>query len=104
MREGKGDYMGEITVTFSEYIKEQMEFANRHVENGFCRVHTKTYGEGFRKEFQLQDGARWYEITMPVTEEISAETHGIAVKANVKLWRTQYWSSENEEIKCFYEQ
>lgn len=96
--------MGEITVTFSEYFKEQMEFANRHIQNGACSYHTKPYGNGFQSTFRWKDGAQWNEITEPVTEEIAVETHGIVVKANAKLWKTTFWSTENAEIKCFYEQ
>lgn len=81
--------MGEIIVTVNEYIKEHIEFANRHVENGPCKIET-TYtrsGNGLRKVFRWEDGARWYEVT-ELTEN---------------GWRTEYWSSEIGDSKVFYE-
>lgn len=96
--------MGEITVTFSEYVKEHTEFANKHIVGGACTYHSKPYGNGIQRIFRWKDGAQWNEIVEPITEETTVETHGIVVRADVKLWRTQYWSTESAEIKCFYEQ
>lgn len=96
--------MGEITVTVSEYLKEHVEFVNEHNENGACKYSSIPYKDGILRTFQWEDGARWQEITVPITEKKMVETHGIVVKANVKIWRTEYWSSESEKIKCFYEQ
>lgn len=96
--------MGEKTVTFSEYLKEHTEFANRHVATGFCGYQFKQDGEKIMREFRWDDGAFWHEETEQVIEKTNVETHGLIVKANVKLWKTTYWSSENHELKCFYEQ
>lgn len=97
--------MGETTVTVREYLKEQAEFINKHSVNGSCEVHTKHLEcGGYSRKAQWQDGAFWIETTMPVIETKTIEAHGIVVKANVKLWRTEYWSSESTDVKCFYEQ
>lgn len=96
--------MGETVVTFGEYIKEHIEFVNKHNTGGNFKYHTKTADKGFQRTFQWDNGAQWNEVTYPITEETSVETHGIVVKANVKIWCTEYWSTESKEIKCFYEQ
>lgn len=93
MRKGKGDYMGEITVTFSEYFKEQIKFVNKHNKNGVCKVvTTQTDSGGLCKEFRWEDGGVFRHTWHEETELISG------------VWRTVYWSSDNYTRKCFYEQ
>lgn len=81
--------MGEITVTFSEYFKEQIKFVNKHNKNGVCKVvTTPTDNGGLSKVFRWEDGASWHEETELI----------------LGVWRTVYWSSDNYTSKCFYEQ
>lgn len=79
--------MRETVVTFGRYIKEHINFVNKHNENGTCKYFSKPCGNGFRREFHWQDGASWYEV----------------VELIGGLWRTEYWSTENFASKVFYE-
>ena len=79
--------------TFQEYMTQKAEFFKKH---GECRVidHGMKVNDSYFKTYAFEDGARWYELSGPVVEDVPVEVHGVKVTASVKLFRTEYWSSE----------
>lgn len=92
-----------MTVTYGEYLKEQATFAQKHNKKSECRIYTSPMVENrYHKEYCWENGANWYEVTELITEEKEVEAHGIIFKVEVKMWRTEYWSTESGS-KYFYE-
>ena len=91
------------TVTYEEYSKELKAFAKKHNEKGDMKVYSSLWEDDhYHKEYCWEDGATFYEVVDLITEMAEAEVHGIKVKVPVKLYRTEYWSTEAPS-KYFYE-
>ena len=80
-------------VAFEQYMKEKTEFFHKH---GEFRVHDKGMDktDHYFKSYAFGDGALWCEVSGPVYEHVPVEVHGVRMTASVKLFRTEYWSSE----------
>ena len=79
--------------TFQEYMTQKAEFFKKH---GECRIHDHGMksNDSYFKVYDFEDGANWCELSGPVFEGVTVEVRGIKVKTSVKLFRTEYWSSE----------
>ena len=85
---------------FDEYMKDKAEFFKKH---GDYKLHDSGMSQnGYLKSYCFDDGADFYELCGPVTEEVEVELHGVKAKVPVKLFRTEYWSSEDSS-KFYYE-
>ena len=78
---------------YNEYVTERVDFFKRH---GECRVHDHGMngGDRYAKTYAFEDGAIWCEVSGPVFEDVQVEVKGVKTTATVKLFRTEYWSSE----------
>ena len=91
-----------MTVSYKEYNEELTRFAKKHNEKGDCRIYTSGMENNkYHKEYCWEDGANWYEVTELITEIKEVETHGMTFKVNIKMWRTEFWSTESGS-KYFY--
>lgn len=81
------------TVDFKTYYEDRCEFNKKH---GNYRVedYGMTSDDTYRKELIYDDGAIFYEVCRPVYEEAEVEVKGIKIKVKVKLFCTEYWSTE----------
>ena len=92
-----------MTTTYGEYLKEQMTFAKKHNAKSECKIYTSPMENNrYHKEYCWEDGANWYEISELITETVEVAVHGLTMKVNVEMWRTEYWSTESGS-KFFYE-
>lgn len=91
------------TVTFAEFDKEYTAFAIKHNKKAERFEETYMTNGVIHKIVSWSDGATWWEITeTEYSEEVEIEVHGIKVKVNVPLRKTEYWSTESKS-KYFYE-
>ncbi len=92
-----------MTVTFEEYMKDKIAFAQKHNKKAECRTYTSPMvNNAYHKEMCWSDGHSFYEATELIKENIEVEAHGIKTTVAVEFWRTEYWSTEAQS-KYFYE-
>lgn len=91
-----------MTTTYKEYSEERKTFFEKH-DNDYC-IYTSSLDEynRYTKVYQFIDGAVWYELMTPVIETKVVEICKVNVEVEVKLLKTEYWSSESES-KYYYE-
>lgn len=66
-------------------------------------VDTSAFENGsYVKTYTFEDGAEFYESSRYVWENGIVNVKNIAFYQSVKLFKTEYWSTESE-TKCFYE-
>jgi hypothetical protein len=87
-------------MTMSEYIKAKAKFAKKH---GGFRETSDLMGEMVQKQQVFDDGAVWYEVTMPVIETAKFTVRGLPMTTKVKLHRTEFWNTDDHTSKYLYE-
>ena len=93
-----------MVVHYDEYSKAKSAFLRKHDSN--FRIDTSpmdSYGV-YHKEYVCRDGAVWYEVMSPeyVTEIV--EIKFARCKVEVKMLKTEFWSSDDAQSKYYYEQ
>lgn len=90
-----------MTVTYKEYEADKKKFFEKHGYD--YRVDTsQMMDERYAKTYLFEDGATWYELMCAeyVTEVV--ELKKVKVQVSVKMFKTEYWSSE-EGSRFYYE-
>ena len=92
-----------MTVTATRYRYERDMFFKKH-KNDF-ELQTSPMDEygTYHKEYVFTDGAIWYEVMSPeyVTQEVEVKLCKVTVE--IKMFRTEFWSSDNASSKFYYE-
>lgn len=92
-----------MTVTDVRYRYEREMFFRKH--NCDFEVQTSQMDEYgmYHKEYIFADGAIWYEVMSPeyVKEEVNIKLCKVTVE--VKMFRTEFWSSDDSVSKFYYE-
>lgn len=91
-----------MTVDYKEYDKTRKEFFKKHTLD---RVETSSMNEYgvYHKEYICEDGAIFYEVMGPEYCRQVIEFRGIPIEVEAKLFRTEYWSSDDAQSKYYYE-
>ena len=91
-------------MTYHEYSLEKRGFFERHDYD--YQVETSPMDEYgvYHKEYICSDGAIWYERMSPEWVSETVEIKHATVKVEVKMFRTEFWSTDNAESKYYYEQ
>lgn len=92
-----------MTVTYEEYDKDKRNFFKKH--NNDFKVTTSPmdeYGRYF-KEYSFSDNAVWYESMSPTYEKGTVEIKKVSVEVQVKMFRTEYWNTEDSKSKFYYQ-
>lgn len=98
-----------MTVNYETYDNEKMNFIRKYGKKYDWTIDTSPMNEYgvYYKTYIFENGASWYERMSPVykSKEVETEIEGITVKATikVKLFQTEFWSSDNAESKIYYE-
>lgn len=91
-----------MVVTYNEYMEDKKAFFEKHDYD--YTVDTSSMDEYGRyyKTYNFTDGAQWYEAMSPeyVTETIEVKL--VKIDVDIKLFRTEYWSTESGS-KYYYE-
>ena len=90
-------------MTSREYWDKKMAFFKKHPMD---TVHTSpmdSYG-CYSKTYVCEDGAQWFESNgiVPVTERVVVR--GVSVEVTVKLFRTEFWNTEEAGTGVLYEE
>lgn len=88
---------------YNTYKEMKMAFIKKH--HGDFTIHTSSLDEynRYHKEYVFTDGAIWYEIMSPETVMSSAEVKGVRVQFEAKLFKTEFWSSDDAQSRTYYE-
>ena len=62
-----------------------------------------SYGRWY-KDYTFADGANWHEDYYPTWETGIAIVHDVEVPVDVKMLRTEYYSTDDAESRYIYEQ
>lgn len=91
-----------MTVSYKQYEQERKAFFEKHDYD--YRVETSQMDEYGRyyKTYMFEDGAVWYEAMSPTFEKVEVEVQLVKVTVEVKMLRTEYWSTETKS-KYYYE-
>lgn len=84
------------------YNETFMEFFKNHKESDFKIETSPMVDNVYYKHYIFDDGAIWYERTDYVVEKATAECKGIQFTVDVKLQRTEYFSSDDAKSRYFY--
>ena len=92
-----------MTVTDVRYRYERDMFFKKH-KNDF-EVQTSPMDECgvYHKEYVFTDGAIWYEVMSPEYVKQEVEIKLCKVTVEVKMFRTEFWSSDDSVSKFYYE-
>ena len=92
-----------MTVNYQEYAKLKNEFFKKHdFDYGIKTSQMDEYGQ-YHKEYLFLDDAVWYESYRPTFEKVEIEVKKVKVEIEVKLFCTEFWSTDDSNSKCMYE-
>ena len=92
-----------MTVDYKEYMTEKMDFISKH-DHDYELITSPMDDYGcYYKTYCFKDGAIWYEKMSPEIVPAIVEIYGARCKVDVKLFRTEFWSTESGS-KFYYEQ
>ena len=93
-----------MTVDYKEYTKDLQDFIKKHGKQGW-EVQTSPMDEYgyYHKEYICNDGAIFYEVMGPEYCKQKVTVKMVEVEVEIKLFRTEYWSSDNASSKFYYE-
>ena len=88
---------------YDEYMADKKAFFNKY--NNDFEVQTSqmdSYGS-YSKTYIFSDNAIWYEVMTPTYEQATVEIKKVMVKVEVKMLRTEYFSTDDAHSKYYYE-
>lgn len=91
-------------VDYKEYQADLQKFLRKHGTKGW-EVQTSLmdqYGV-YHKEYICADGGIFYEVNGPEYAKETITVKMVTVEVEIKLFRTEYWSSDNASSKYHYE-
>jgi len=92
-----------MTVGYKEYMSDKMAFVSKHNHDYVLDTSPMDDYGCYYKTYCFKDGAVWYEKMSPEICPAVVEVHGVKCKVEVKLFKTEFWSTETES-KFYYEQ
>ena len=93
---------------YKQYMAEKREFFSNHGYDFEVSTSPMDQYGVYNKEFVFSDGAVWYERLAPTWRKAGATVEvitGVTVRLeqDVKLFETEYWSTDNAESRKYYE-
>ena len=96
-----------MTVNYKEYRDNKDKFFKKHKHDFNTDTSPMDQYGVYYKTYIFTDGAIWYERMAPVWEKVQVEVNvrGVDVKIeqDIKLFETEFFSSDNAESKKYYE-
>lgn len=98
-----------MTVDYRTYDNEKQSFIKKHSQTNW-KIETSSMDEygRYHKEYVFEDGAIWYEVMSPewFKMDVEVEINFCKVKRTieVKMFRTEFWSTDDSHSKYYYEE
>lgn len=90
-----------MTVTKRQYETEKNNFFRKH-NNTFKIYTSEMENNQYSKTYAFLDGANWVEVYSPIIEQGIVSVKGMTYPIPVKLFRTEFFSTESPS-KYYYE-
>lgn len=92
-----------MTVNYESYSNEKKAFFKKHDNDFRCDTSSMDEYGRYWKTYIFEDGAQWYEAMSPeyVSQEVEIKMCKMTIE--VKMFRTEFWSSDNATSKFYYE-
>lgn len=91
-----------MTVTYGQYNCDRYKFFKKHKNDYVCETSPMNEYGVYYKTYSFKDGAQWMERMSPEYVEYEVEVKLVKIKETVKMFKTEYWSTESES-KFYYE-
>ena len=83
-----------MNTNYDTFWREKKDFCQNHDSDyTVCTSPMDEYGR-WHKTYLFTDGAVWSELMTPEFETAYTEVHGVRVEVEVKMLKTEYWSTE----------
>lgn len=92
-----------MTVNYKDYTSEKKAFFNKHHNDFRCETSSMDEYGRYHKTYVFADNAVWYETMGPTYETAEVEIKFVKVTVEVKMFRTEFWSSDNANSKYYFE-
>lgn len=90
------------TVSYKQYNGEKKSFFEKHEHDFKCDTSSMDEYGRYWKTYVFADGAVWYEAMCPTYESTEVEIKMVKVTVEIKMLRTEFWSTESGS-KYYYE-
>lgn len=91
-------------MTIVDYKTFDKDLEDFNLKHGVEDVKTSSMkNDSYTKEYIGEDGAILYVSVRPYYETKTVEVKNIKVNVQIKLFETEYWSSDNSKSKFYYE-
>ena len=93
-----------MIMDYNEYMEAKRAFFKKH--KGFADVDTTPMDQynRYSKTYTCEDGAQWSEHMSYEWEIIETEVKKVHITTQVKLFRTEFYNTDNAESNYYYEQ
>ena len=90
-------------MNYNEYMDAKRAFFKKH--KGYTDVYTSSMDQYSRysKIYTCDDNAQWTEEMSYETETVEIEVKGVRITTEVKLFRTEFYNTDNAESAFYYE-
>lgn len=92
-----------MTVDYKKYSADKKAFFNKHKNNFDCMTTQMDQYGRYGKIYNFEDGAIWYENMAPTYETAEVMVKLVPIKVEVKMFRTEYYSTDDATSKYYYE-
>lgn len=91
-----------MITTYTNYEKEKKDFFKKHGNEFDTYTSALDEYDSYFKEYIFRDNAIWYEAMRPTYESVEVEIKKCKINIEVKMLRTEFWSTESQS-KFYYE-
>ena len=92
-----------MTVSYKEYNEDKKSFFKKHKNDFQCETSSVDGNGRYYKVYSFADGAQWYENMSPTYEATEVEIKMVTVKVEIKMFRVEYYDTDNAISKYYYE-
>ena len=93
-----------MTVTYETYMESKIAFIKKHHGEFYVQTSPMDEYDRYHKEYFFEDGAVWYEVMGPSYQVAITEVKMAKVKVEVKMFETEFWTSDDAKSRFCYEQ
>ena len=92
-----------MTVNYQQYSADKKAFFKQHKNDFECVTSPMDAYGRYYKVYSFADGAQWFENMSPTYEIGTAMVKCVEVKVEVKMFRTEYYNTDDATSKYYYE-
>lgn len=90
-----------MTVNYETYEHEKNTFFKKHKNNYECETSPMDEYGMYHKTYVFDDGAVWYETMFPEYVKQTVEVKLCKVEVEIKMFVTEFWSTESKTNRYY---